>query len=300
MRLLPGSSTGFSGRPATRHLFAVALTLAAINTLSKAEGPDTTPRGDTPRIASRDTAAVTAPKADHSEALAHPVARAKRAIADCQEKYASVRDYTCTFVKRERINGHLTPQHVMQMKARTAPHSIYFKFQTPNKGREAIFVAGKHNNKVLAHDVGIGRLLAGTLTLDPRGSMAMEHTRHPVTEAGIGSLIDSVAKHWSVELTPEESKVTFEPGLTIGPHRCSMIESVHPEKKPQFLFHMVKLYIDHDHGLPIRIEAYDWPKTPGAKPELVEEYTYMNLKTNVGLAEHDFDPTNKAYSFGRF
>ena len=93
--------------------------------------------------------------------------------------------------------------------------------------------------------------------------------------------------------------MAFYPNMRVGNHACTMIESVHPRKRPDFMFHMVKLYIDHEHGLPIRFEAYDWPKHPGAAPELVEEYTYMNLRTNAGLRESDFDPNNPQYSYGR-
>ena len=32
----------------------------------------------------------------------------------------------------------------------------------------------------------------------------------------------------------------------------------------------------------------------------MEEYTYMNLRVNVGLKDRDFDPGNKQYSYGRF
>ncbi|MHC5542634.1 DUF1571 domain-containing protein, partial [Singulisphaera rosea] len=151
-----------------------------------------------------------------------------------------------------------------------------------------------------AHDVGLGRLVAGTMKLDPLGDMAMEDNRHPVTEAGIGALIETVASRWKAELTPEESKMVFHPTSKVGSIPCTMIESIHPEKRPEFFFHVVKLYIDNEHGLPIRFEAYDWPKHPGAAPELVEEYTYMNLRVNVGLRDHDFDPANPQYSYGRF
>jgi Protein of unknown function (DUF1571) len=229
-----------------------------------------------------------------------PIRRAQRAIAECQERYRHIYDYTCTFMKRERIDGRLTPYHVMTMKARTNPTSIYFKFQKPNRGREAIYVQGRNDGRIVAHDVGLGKFLAGTMHLDPRGSMAMEENRHPVTEAGIGALIDTVAKHWTLELKPGESVVTFHPNSRVGNHPCTMIETVHPKHGPNYLFHKVKLYIDQEHGLPIRFEAYDWPKHPNAAPELVEEYTYLDLRTNVGLRDHDFDPSNAQYSFGRF
>ncbi|MFO0950404.1 MAG: DUF1571 domain-containing protein [Isosphaeraceae bacterium] len=229
-----------------------------------------------------------------------PIAAARQAIIDCQTRYARVEDYTCTFHKRERIEGKLIAPHVMKMKARSRPHSIYMKFETPNKGREAIYVAGRNKGHVLAHDVGLFRVLAGTMTLDPKGEMAMDECRHPITEAGLGPLIDTVAKHWAYELTPEGAVVSIHPGMTIGPRTVTLIESTHPTKRSDYLFHKVKLYIDHGLGLPIRFEAYDWPKSVGGTPDLVEEYTYVDLKLNVGLTDKDFDPNNRAYAFGRF
>ena len=78
-----------------------------------------------------------------------PIVHAKRMIADARQRFAQVRDYTCTFFKRERIGGKMTPQYVMQMKARTRPQSIYFKFVRPNAGREAIYVAGRNGGRAI-------------------------------------------------------------------------------------------------------------------------------------------------------
>ena len=79
-----------------------------------------------------------------------------------------------------------------------------------------------------------------------------------------------------------------------------MIETTHPRQSPDFLFYQVRVYIDQELGLPIRFEAYDWPDRPEAAPELVEEYTYTDLKLNVGLSDIDFDVSNADYAFGRF
>ena len=53
------------------------------------------------------------------------------------------------------------------------------------------------------------------------------------------------------------SKVAFHNNVRVGDRTCRVIESVHPTKKTGFLFHMVKVYIDNEHNLPIRFEAYD-------------------------------------------
>ncbi len=233
-------------------------------------------------------------------AEATPIARALRVISECQARYQEVSDYTCTFYKRERIDGELTPQFVMSMKARTTPKSIYFKFVNPYRGREAIYVEGRNSGRILAHDVGVTKLLAGTMELDPASARAMEENRHPITDAGIGALINTVARRWAAELYRDGSLVTFDPDMMIGPRPCLMIESVHPRRQHGFLFHKVRLFIDTELNLPIRFEAYDWPKDLESPAELVEEYSYINLRLNVGLREIDFDTANRQYSFGRF
>jgi len=228
------------------------------------------------------------------------VTRARAAVGDCREVFKSVQDYTCTFTKRERVDGVLSSTHVLTMKARTAPSSVYFRFVEPTPGREAIYVSGRDRNRVLVHDVGFGKLLAGTIAIDPRGSRAMDGCRHPITEAGLGALLETVSERWAAELKPGETEVRFAEGVRVGGHPCLMIETTHPTRRPEYLFHRVRLAIDPRLGLPVRFQAYEWPRTPGGPAELVEEYTYLDLKTNVGLRDSDFDPANARYSFGRF
>ncbi len=235
-----------------------------------------------------------------ADASPDPIARAIQELAECRTRFEKVKDYTCTFYKRERIDGVLSPLHVMDMKMRTDPQSIYLKFHQPNRGREAIYVAGRNNGLVLAHDVGFTKLLAGTMRLDPHGARAMEGNRHPITKAGIGALIETIASRWTEELHSSESVVVFDSRLKLGSARCLLIETIHPEKRPNFVFHKVRLFINTDLGFPVRFEGYDWPKSPNDAPELVEEYVYDNIKLNVGLDDSDFDVANELYSFGRF
>lgn len=246
-------------------------------------------------VALKPVAGDTAPPAVES-----PIARALRLVDECQARYEQVRDYVCTFTKRERIDGRLNAPHVMFMKARTRPRSVYLKFRQPASGREAIFVEGRHNGKVLAHDVGLGRLIAGTLHLDPRGSRAMEDCRHPITEAGIGPLLNTLETRWTAELDLGETRVDFREGQIADNRPCHTIQVTHTRKSPDFMFHQVQVYIDNELGLPIRFEAYDWPETPLSAPTLVEEYRYSDLKLNVGLSDLDFDASNEDYAFGRF
>ena len=85
---------------------------------------------------------------------------------------ANIKDYSCTMVKRERINGKLNDQEFMYLQVRHEPFSVYMYFLGPEKlkGQEALYVAGKNNGNLLGHGVGI-RKIAGTVPLQPTGAI---------------------------------------------------------------------------------------------------------------------------------
>jgi hypothetical protein len=60
---------------------------------------------------------------------------------------------------------------------------------------------------------------------------------------------------------------------------------------------MTRLYIDNATRLPIRVQQYGFPKKSGGQPPLIEQYTYSNLKTNLGLSSKDFDHKNPGYGY---
>ncbi len=74
---------------------------------------------------------------------------------------------------------------------------------------------------------------------------------------------------------------------------------MHPVPRRNFLFHLARIFVDDELGVPVRYEAYDWPREPGGAPELIEEYTYLDLKLNNGFTEADFDVRNPNYAFKR-
>ena len=187
----------------------------------------------------------------------------------------------------------------MLMKARTQPRSVYLKFRQPAPaGRPS--TSRPPDGKVLAHDVGLGRLIAGTLHLDPPGPRAMADCRHPITEAGIGPLLNTLEARWTAELDPSEIPVAFRDGQLVGSRPCTRIEVTHTRRIPTSCSirssctsigsSACRSASRPTTGRPVRMPP----------PELVEEYTYSDLKVNVGLGDIDFDVSNEDYAFGRF
>jgi hypothetical protein len=219
-----------------------------------------------------------------------------------------IRDYTATLVKRERIDGELMPQEFMKVKIRnrkvdadgrvTVPFGIYLKFLKPKEmaGRECIWVEGANNNKLLGHEVpGIKNVF--TVRLDPSGWFAMKGNRYPITEAGIETLTRRLIGKGERDRKRGECDVKFYKGAKINGRVCTLLQVTHPVPRPYFDFHLAQIFIDDELQVPVRYAAYLWPKTPGGKPVLEEEYTYLDMKLNVGLTDEDFNYKNPAYKY---
>lgn len=224
--------------------------------------------------------------------------QARRLIATARDRMGQVRDYTCTFVKQERIGSKLLTPQVIQMKGRTEPHCIYFSFQTTHKGREAIYHPAKYANKLVAHEGGWTGYLAGTMHLDPTGRLAMSDNRHPVTEAGLNKLVTRVYNSWHNDLQPEHD-ISIQRGQSFNNRSVTMVQTKHDSRQPEFHYHIVRLYFDDELNLPVRFTGFEWPTRKGEAPQVVEDYQFQNLKVNVGLTEKDFDPANPSYAYKR-
>ena len=241
-------------------------------------------------------------------AAAHPL---DRALLFADSALASMRsnvtDYTARMAKRERIKGVLSKTSFMDLKIRCprvdaqgqqVPFSIYMKFLQPRdaSGREVLWVDGRDDGNLLAHQPG-GIVGMRTFELSPTGMMAMQGQRYPIYEAGLENLIVKLIEKASRDKAAGMCEVTYRDGLKLKNRPCSLIELVHKEKRAPYEFYKAQVVIDDELNLPVRYTAYDWPKTPGAKPEILEQYTYINIKLNVGLTDKDFDPKNSAYTF---
>ena len=218
---------------------------------------------------------------------------------------ANIKDYTATLVKRERINGELNDHEFATIKVRqertengkVVPFAVYLKFLKPKAiaGREVIWVKGENNNKLHAHEGG-GSILP-SVWLDPNGFLAMRGQKYPITEIGMETLVVKLIERANDDMKHGQCQVQITPNFKVNGRNCTLLQVTHPDKKPEYLFHIARVYVDAQLNIPIRYEAYLWPSTAGGKPELDEEYTYVDVKTNVGLTDTDFDSNNPNYNF---
>lgn len=239
----------------------------------------------------------------------HPLDAALNVARDGLHHIRSqVQDYTCTLVKRERVKGDLTDYEYMFTKIRNrkvadgkvvVPFSVYMYFLKPQnvRGREVVYVEGRNNNKMMAHEGGATGKLLPSVWLNPDGPLAMRGNLYPITEVGVENLVLQLISRGERDRARDECEVKFFNGAKINGRTCTLLEVRHPVPRPYFDFHIARVFIDDELNVPIRYAAYTWPQQEGAEPPVIEEYTYLDLKLNVGLTDADFDPDNSSYNF---
>jgi hypothetical protein len=250
------------------------------------------PQAVSPAAPAAPTGGTPIPPTPVPQQQASPMDEPLRLIHEAQQAYQNVRDYTCLLIKQERVNGRLPPRNVMEMKVRTQPFSVYLRWIEPRSeaGQEVCYVAGKNDGKMRVHPKGVLGSFAGFISLDPNDPRARQTSKRSITEAGIGNMIERFARAWENErrlnLTSQVQVAEYD----YNRRRCTRVEILHPDNgNGHFLYYRDILYFDKETHLPIRLEFYDWPRQTGDPGQLVEIYSFANMRLNVGLGDNVFD-----------
>jgi hypothetical protein len=215
-------------------------------------------------------------------------------LARAESAYAHVRDYTATMISVERVTEALEPENRILLKFQR-PFKVYMRWvEGPAKGREGLYIAGAHDGKfILAEPEGIAKFFSARL--DPSDPRVLERSRHPVTDVGIGRLLEIVGDN-ARRAVREKVLRLHDHGLAeVAGRRVRQVEVVLPKDPGAGYYgYRVALSFDEEHHLPIRVVVYDW------RDRLVEDYTYSRLVLNPGLTAAAFDIANPDYGFSRW
>jgi hypothetical protein len=254
------------------------------------------------------TALAVAPDATPTAEAPHPLVPVLRMATAAYERMdREIKDYTATLAKRERVNGRLLEPELMVIKVRHAqvqdgrvisPFAVYVRFLKPAevKGREVLWVEGQHKGKMIVRNGGL-KFEYVTLAIPPESDLAMQRNRYPITEIGVKNLTRRLIGNGQEELQHHDCEVKTSPGAKINNRPCTVIQVSHPTRREDHNYQFARILVDDGLQLPVYYAAYDWPKEDGGPPRLLEEYTYTDIKLNVGLTDRDFDYHNEAYQF---
>ncbi len=173
--------------------------------------------------------------------------------------------------------------------------SIYLEFLAPKNvsGRRVLFVDGQNDGKLLVRNGGkhFDYVVA---KIDPYGDSAKDESLVPVTQSGfnqiLARMIQILEQHAAVDPAGENTQVKRISGAKLNQRPCHVIRITHPTKQSGLEFHIANVYVDDELHAPARVDYSTWPSRTGETPPLLAEYTYTDLKMNVGLTDQSFDP----------
>lgn len=218
-----------------------------------------------------------------------------RAIhAKAAKQFASMPTFIMRLKRREVVNGTARPEEIMLAKVRQEPFSVYFKWLGPEgKDREVVYVKGQHGN--LIHSLtasGDVLFLPGgkRFKVAPDSFLVKSKTRHPITTAGLGSMIDRFGQ---LVAAVEKGDTSLGTAKFLGElkrpefeTKVIGVEQVIPPKSDSLLpkgGHRL-WFFDQANGLPVLFVTHD---ETGRE---VEYYCHDRFIIPANLTDEDFDP----------
>jgi hypothetical protein len=234
-----------------------------------------------------------APVPTPSSSAGNNLDKVQALVRAAAERYATIDSYIVRLRRREQVRGKDRPEELMLFKFRKQPWSVYFKWLgTEGKDREVVYVKGQYEDKL--HTL----LAAGDMPFAPAGKrMALPPdsvfvraaSRHGITEAGVGVIIDGLMNTLA-EIEKGASKVTLRyGGMQQRPEFKTPVESVEMDipagLDPSLPNGGRRLFFfDPVQSLPILVITRD------DTDHEVEYYCYDHFQYPVKLDDDDFNP----------
>ena len=212
-----------------------------------------------------------------------------------------VRDYTCTFVKQERIADDISAEQETQVKFRAEPFSVMMEF-TRNGGmaKRAIYVKGRwrdeSNEDPTLRELAVCQpakglsLLIKSIKQPIHGALARAASRRAIDEFGFRRSLDLLIKYSEQAFVAGELGLEFKGETRFDGRKVWLIRRTLPYTGAEGPYpdRVANIYIDQEHKVPVAVYCY---ADDACEPQhLLGKYEYRNIQFNVGLAESDFDP----------
>ncbi len=204
----------------------------------------------------------------------------------CLQRYlANYRDYTCTLTRQERIEGELSRVQVVDVKFKQQPFSVLMTWkQNPTRGDKVLYVEndpeGKH--KMYVHPTGLAGKLIRSVERWPDDPEVKAMSLRTVDQFGFARSLQALIEVY------EQAKAA---GDLI---EAGYVGQGEVDGRPTWVLRRVlaagenypaKVTIaglDAEHLLPVHVKGLDW------QDQLSSEYTFTDLRFNVGLTDEQF------------
>lgn len=210
-----------------------------------------------------------------------------------RERYADVRDYRCTFLKQELINGKLTPVQEIRVLYRENPHSVYMTWvRNPDQARRALYVAGRYTGRrgeplALVEPAGsVIRLLVKSVKVPIHGKQSQQASRRSIDQFGFRSTLDLLDAYNRVAEEQGVLRLAFEGSGEIDGRPTFILSRVLPYTGPACPYPDARMEIHFDQETLLPVAVYSWADEQ--EKQLLGSYVITQVELNPGLTDADF------------
>ena len=201
---------------------------------------------------------------------------------------ANYQDYTCTFIKQERLHGALGKEQWVDVKFMEGPFSVAMKWvkNSPIADR-LLYIEGKNDGKMLVRpkSVLLQLLTGGTAQRRPDSKDAMKNTLRPVNKFGFVRSLESLLEVYRQAKEEGHLKESYGEPARVNGRKAIVLLRYLPAKN-DYPAHKTVTYIDAEWLVPVCVEGFGWNE----EKELLCRYIYKDVKFNIGLTDDDFLP----------
>lgn len=202
---------------------------------------------------------------------------------DISNRYEKITSYTSLYEKEEKDISKGEKQ-VIRLSFRK-PFDIRMDWLGDNNkvSQSAVYQEGKNDGKVLGKANSFLGSLAGVIKVNPTDPIALQDSKHPITEAGLGNLIKQI----NSDAKRDDTKVVFHGSEKTdegrGAYKIEIDGSNGHNLTGSSGARKALVWIDTELLLPIRVEVY------GNGEVLLERHVFRELKTNIKLTDKAFE-----------
>ena len=206
---------------------------------------------------------------------------------------STVSDYTGLLVKRENAAGKDTGYQYIEFKYRENPRAVYLKFLKPAslQNREVLYNGGED----LVVKRGGRKNASMTLYISIESPLATEGNRYTIRDMGLKVLSERLLSVIKTEVVIPDTEIVVYDNAKVDGRIVKFYRMIHNKKTSTEQCYIAEIAIDKELNIPIYYKALGYGKDD--EPVVLEEYSFRNIKLNVGLTNEDFNEQNKKYGF---
>lgn len=211
-----------------------------------------------------------------------------------RERYdREIRDYSCVFIKQERIDGQLTPVQEIEVLFRREPHSVLMKWvKNEDQCRRALYIRGRNvdrsgQEQALVEPAGcIARLFVSQTLIPIHGSQSRKASRRTIDEFGFKSTLDLLYNYNKLAESRGELDFAYAgAGMVDGRPTFKLVRNL-PYNGPKSGYPDARmvLHLDQEWLLPVAVYSF----ADRNERQLLGSYVMTRVRLNRNLTERDF------------